>query len=231
MADLSALEKIWNAGIASIDPDIIYGKKRPPSRWPTYIDFLKETLPLGWSATADHIKLIAEHLDAVQKGEIDRLAIHMPPRHGKCMVAGSKVLMSDGSYKKIEDISIRETLPGTGLSIHRFLPGNQVRASEYNGVVPCYEIITKSGRTLQVSHNHPLLTAKGWVQASDLYGHSHIALAYNFQKYLIQVFINCYIDTELFFKQFYLTFLRWFHKSRFNRLFLLIKNPKQFRFG
>ena len=27
--------------------------------------------------------MIAEHLDAVNRGEIDRLAIHMPPRHGK----------------------------------------------------------------------------------------------------------------------------------------------------
>lgn len=38
---------------------------------------------MGWSADVAHIKLIAEHLDAVERGEIDRLAIHMPPRHAK----------------------------------------------------------------------------------------------------------------------------------------------------
>lgn len=32
---------------------------------------------------ATHIRLIAQHLDKVESGEIKRLAIHMPPRHGK----------------------------------------------------------------------------------------------------------------------------------------------------
>ena len=31
----------------------------------------------------DHVRLIAEHLDAVEAGQIDRLLITMPPRHGK----------------------------------------------------------------------------------------------------------------------------------------------------
>ncbi len=48
-----------------------------------YQDYLRQTLPPGWTAEAKHIKAICEHLDAVQTGEIDRLAIHMPPRHGK----------------------------------------------------------------------------------------------------------------------------------------------------
>lgn len=48
-----------------------------------YLDYLRETLPNGWSFTARHLIAIASHLDAVERGEIDRLAIHMPPRHGK----------------------------------------------------------------------------------------------------------------------------------------------------
>ena len=48
-----------------------------------YRDFLVTTLPKGWTADAPHMKLIGEHLDAIDRGEIDRLAIHMPPRHGK----------------------------------------------------------------------------------------------------------------------------------------------------
>jgi predicted phage terminase large subunit-like protein len=48
-----------------------------------YLGYLQSTLPRGWSAEAAHIRLIAEHLDKVERGEIDRLAIHMPPRHGK----------------------------------------------------------------------------------------------------------------------------------------------------
>ena len=50
---------------------------------PNYLQFLRETLPPHWTADAPHIRLIADHLDAVERGDIDRLAIHMPPRHGK----------------------------------------------------------------------------------------------------------------------------------------------------
>ena len=49
----------------------------------SYVEFLKTTLPRGWSADPKHIVKIGETLDAVDRGEIDRLAIHMPPRHGK----------------------------------------------------------------------------------------------------------------------------------------------------
>lgn len=48
-----------------------------------YLSYLRDTLPRTWTPDAAHIRLIAEHLDKVERGEIDRLAIHMPPRHGK----------------------------------------------------------------------------------------------------------------------------------------------------
>lgn len=48
-----------------------------------YQAWLRGHLPRGWTAEADHIRQISKALDAVENGEIDRLAIHMPPRHGK----------------------------------------------------------------------------------------------------------------------------------------------------
>lgn len=33
--------------------------------------------------TPPHIRLLAEHLEALERGEIDRLCVSMPPRHGK----------------------------------------------------------------------------------------------------------------------------------------------------
>ena len=61
-------------------PDVLLP---PPLAPPDYLSFLRSTLPAGWTADAPHIRLIAQHLDAVERGEIDRLAIHLPPRHGK----------------------------------------------------------------------------------------------------------------------------------------------------
>jgi hypothetical protein len=43
-------------------------------QWPGYRD-------------AEHHRLIARKLEAVERGEIDRLMIFMPPRHGKSMLA------------------------------------------------------------------------------------------------------------------------------------------------
>lgn len=49
----------------------------------TYGEFVRRTLPPGWSAEPAHIRLIIEHLERVRSGQIKRLRIHMPPRHGK----------------------------------------------------------------------------------------------------------------------------------------------------
>jgi predicted phage terminase large subunit-like protein len=58
------------------------GKTATAEQDPNYLEWYRQTIPLSWTVP-EHVRLIAEHLDAVNRGEIDRLAIHMPPRHGK----------------------------------------------------------------------------------------------------------------------------------------------------
>lgn len=48
-----------------------------------YVEYLRATLPEGWTVDPLHIQMIARHIDSLERGDIDRLAIHMPPRHGK----------------------------------------------------------------------------------------------------------------------------------------------------
>jgi predicted phage terminase large subunit-like protein len=48
-----------------------------------FIDYLPQVSPPDWTFDAPHIRLIAEKLDAMKRGEIDRLAIFLPPRHSK----------------------------------------------------------------------------------------------------------------------------------------------------
>lgn len=47
-----------------------------------FIDWYKTTIPKAWLVPT-HIVQIGERLDRVLAGTLDRLAIHMPPRHGK----------------------------------------------------------------------------------------------------------------------------------------------------
>lgn len=49
------------------------------------LDFAPKILPQYEAAT--HHTLIAEHLEAVERGDLDRLMIAMPPRHGKSQLA------------------------------------------------------------------------------------------------------------------------------------------------
>jgi predicted phage terminase large subunit-like protein len=52
------------------------------------IEFTEYTLP--HYVPAAHHELIAEKLEAVERGEIDRLMINMPPRHGKSELASRR---------------------------------------------------------------------------------------------------------------------------------------------
>lgn len=96
-------------------------------QWPQYRD-------------ARHHRLIARHLEAVERGEIARLMINMPPRHGKSMLASeffpawylgrnpdqyvvtatyAQELADDFGRKvknQIEDEAFRAIFPGVGLA-------------------------------------------------------------------------------------------------------------------
>lgn len=96
-------------------------------QWPGYRD-------------ADHHRLIARHLEAVERGEIKRLMITMPPRHGKSMLASeffpawylgrnpdhyvvtatyAQELADDFGRKvknQIEDPAFQAVFPGVGLA-------------------------------------------------------------------------------------------------------------------
>lgn len=47
-----------------------------------YLEWFSQTIPKSWESPP-HVRKIADALDAVDRGEVDRLAISMPPRHGK----------------------------------------------------------------------------------------------------------------------------------------------------
>ncbi len=96
-------------------------------QWPNYVD-------------APHHRLIARHLEMVERGEINRLMITMPPRHGKSMLASeffpawymgrnpdhyvvtatyAQELADDFGRKvknQIEDLSYQAVFPGVGLA-------------------------------------------------------------------------------------------------------------------
>lgn len=109
-----------------------------------------------------HHRLIAQKLEAVERGDLRRLIIECPPRHGKPVYNGTMILMGDGSRKPIADVQIGDTVIS-----HRGLP-RIVTALVSQGALPCVRITTRAGRQVVAALNHPFLTADGWRDAKDL---------------------------------------------------------------
>lgn len=118
----------------------------PPQPAPTPEDFAFSRLiayaAYQWPSYQDaaHHRLIARHLEAVERGDIKRLMITMPPRHGKSMLASeffpawymgrnpghyvvtatyAQDLADDFGRKvknQIEDPTFQQVFPGVGLA-------------------------------------------------------------------------------------------------------------------
>lgn len=81
----------------------------------SYLTFLPSIAPPTWTFDAPHLRLIAEHLDAVTRGEIDRLAIFMPPRHAKT----ETVTIRYPVYRLEKDPSLRMLVTGYNQQVAR----------------------------------------------------------------------------------------------------------------
>jgi predicted phage terminase large subunit-like protein len=109
-----------------------------------------------------HTNVLIEHLEALDAREIDRLMVHMPPRHSKPVSVDAQVLTGDGSYKRLGDISV-----GDQVISHTGVP-RAVEAVFEQPNQRGVRITAASGRTTQAALDHPFLTPSGLVLAGDL---------------------------------------------------------------
>ena len=80
----------------------------PPQLPATFGEYLRLVSPPSYSFEARHFKLITEAMDAITRGEIDRLALFMPPRHGKT----STVTVPYPAYRLERDATTRVLVTG-----------------------------------------------------------------------------------------------------------------------
>ena len=110
----------------------------------------------GWAMQA-----IAEHLEAITFGELNRLLINVSPGFSK-PVHVDELIMTDHGFVKLKDIRV-----GDRVLTHkgRF---KEVTAVHEQGVLPLVKIVTHNGRAVRAAPDHPFLTPRGWVKAGDL---------------------------------------------------------------
>lgn len=98
---------------------------------------------------------------------------------GKCVIIGTMILMSDGSYKPIEDVRAGDTVMSLGADLK--ITENRVSASFSTGVQPVYRITTSSGRSVVVTAEHPLYGVNGWTPAGNFKPNDWIAVPRNYR--------------------------------------------------
>jgi len=105
------------------------------------------------------------------------IAFMAPMKRGKCIAAGSKVPLTDGRLKRIEDIVADNDRNILTLNHKKkIIAGESIDWIE-SGLKQCYLVRTKSGREIELPLDDPLLTVYGWRKLSDLKKGDFIASA------------------------------------------------------
>src|SRR6266511_3795424 len=88
-----------------------------------------------------YLQYIQAHLQQVTDGAIAKLMIFCPPRHGKPIDVNARILMGDGSRKRLADVQVGDTvIAHTGAA-------RRVLAIFEQGVLPVLKITTYTGRS------------------------------------------------------------------------------------
>ena len=106
----------------------------------------------------------------------DLIIIAARPSMGKCLAAGSEIVLSDGSVKTIERICSERraelmTVAGDG-RLRMTSPSAYVD----DGIKPVFRVRTRLGRSVDTTLTHPFLTLEGWKRLEDLQPGATIAV-------------------------------------------------------
>ncbi len=95
-----------------------------------------------------------------------RVCLLAPRDHGKCSRGDDLLLAADGSRIRVDEWKGGKLVAWDEQG-RRFVKAFSP-AARPNGVRPAVEITTRTGRSLVVTENHPLLTLRGWKDAGDI---------------------------------------------------------------
>lgn len=92
----------------------------------------------------------------------------------KCHCDSNWMRKASGEYVQTKDIEVGDVLDGIDENF-RFTPV-VIERKELQGEQECYRITTRTGRVLEVSHNHPLRMVDKWIEAEKLKPKDRIAI-------------------------------------------------------
>lgn len=114
-------------------------------------------------------------------GQLERdmfIAIQAPEKRGKCITGDSLVLLADGRLKPMK--SVVEDMNSNPVSLNedtmQFVEGKAIQYIK-NGKKRCFKVSTRTGREIEATGIHPLLTPSGWKEVKNLKVGCYIAVS------------------------------------------------------
>lgn len=98
---------------------------------------------------------------------------------GKCLSSDTNILLSDGRYKTIEEITQNQINGIIKMDTSHRLVHGKITQWINSGKLPCYQVIVEDGVEITVSETHPFYTSRGWVEVKDLKSDDQIAIVGN----------------------------------------------------
>lgn len=98
----------------------------------------------------------------------DFLSFLAPMKRGKCLKYDSVITLADGTCRKIEDIVKNKTGACIAMDSEFKLHPQKISAFYDNGIKDIFEVTTKTGRTIEITSNHPLYDfSKKWTTIDE----------------------------------------------------------------
>lgn len=99
----------------------------------------------------------------------NRKVLRCGRRIGKCIAEGQRVLLADGSYVPVETLYLnqeKQQVVSLGPNVRNQV--SELYEVSDNGMKEVFRVTTRRGLSIELTGNHPLLTADGWVEVDDL---------------------------------------------------------------
>ncbi|MBA3923259.1 MAG: hypothetical protein H0X31_16825, partial [Nostocaceae cyanobacterium] len=121
--------------------------------------------------------MLDEKLMAVERGEIKRLIVNMPPRHFKCVDGDTRIQLADGSWRAIRDIEIGERV--ISLDPDWKFTNDRIVDKVCTGDKEVYRLELEGSQRIFATKDHRILTFLGWKTVSELNNNDFVAVTRN----------------------------------------------------
>jgi len=132
----------------------------------------------GMSKDEDRIPFPWESINELLGGGVKKswlIVVGGIPGVGKCLLENSRVLLSNGNYKKIQDVREGDEVVSLNEKTWK-LESRRVKKCIDSGRQQMYKLETFLGKSICVTKEHPFLTIDGWKSLEDLKVGDYIAL-------------------------------------------------------